>query len=396
MKRALVIAGLLALAACSQAPVPPAGSAELSAQKLSTSADDSVIDIAVFRNSGAIYALSESYTSTSETGDYALDTFLSRYRRDGTVVWKRQLGPDNRANANALTTDASGKLYVSYNDRLEKRRSDGSLVWSRAVSYVSALGSDSNGNVYVGGDGGSGTLFLSKYTAAGSRTWTRRIESGGSFFLPTDIATDASGNVYVAANEMDDNFINSYVAKYSPSGTQLWKKRVDGGANDLELTGLEVRGDAFYLSGTSHTNWERSEDSPNRMDGLIIKMSLGGAERWRKVFGTAEADRIEDIATDPSGNVYVTGSTYGRLGGVQPGGSDIFLRKFAANGSTLWTKQIGSAGDDAGNAVVAYSASELYLAGEAGGALRGGTHRGGQDGFLRRTDGDGNRVWTDQ
>ena len=394
MKRALILAGLLALAACSQAPVPPAGNADLSAQKLSTADDDRAVELAVHTGSGAVYALTDSYSDDS-TGEGSSAAFLRRYSRSGAVVWQRQLGGGQNSDARALATDAGGNLYVSYNDRLEKRRSDGGVVWSRAVADVTALGTDGNGHVYVG-SGSYDAFTLSKYTGGGSRQWSMSVEGYGIGFIPSSIGTDAAGNVYVAAYEIDDSFINSYVVKFSPSGAQLWQKTVSGGDNDLRLTGLEVRGNAIYLSGTSHTNWIGDYDRPTEADAFVAKLSLGGVELWRKVFGTASPDSANDLSTDAGGNLYVTGFTAGKLGGAQPGGSDVFLRKLSTNGGTLWTKQIGSAGDDAGNAVVAYSSTELYLAGEAGGALIGGTHRGGQDAFLRRTDGNGNRVWTDQ
>ncbi len=396
MKRTLMLAGLLALAACSQAPVPPASSAKLTIQKLSTAADDRALELAVHTGSGAVYALTDSYRTDESTGEDSSRVFLQRYNRSGSVAWTQKLGNEAYNSANALATDRGGNLYVSYNDRLEKRRGDGSVVWSRTVTGVSALEADPSGNVYVGSDDGTGTMFLSKYTAAGSRTWSRGVEGRGIFIVPNGLATDAAGNVYAAVSDYDDCCLWSKLLKYSPSGQQLVNKEIGSSSGDVELKDVAVVGNALYLTGNLHSSWEFNPDVPNDVNGLLIKLSLTGSEGWRKVFGTPETDVVNALTADGSGNLYLTGYTYGNLGGAQPGGSDAFLRKFNANGGTLWTKQIGSSGDDAGNAVVAYSSGELYLAGEAGGALLGSTHRGGQDAFLRRTDGNGNRVWTDQ
>ena len=396
MKRALILAGLLALAACSQAPAPLAGNTDMSVQKMSTADDDRAVELAVHTGSGAVYALTDAYRADDSTGEGSSSVFLRRYNRSGSVVWTQKLGNEAYSSANALATDSSGNLYVSYNDTLEKRRGDGGVLWSRAVVGVSAVETDASGNVYVGSQDGTGTMFLSKYSAAGSRTWARSVEGQGIFIVPNGLATDPAGNVYAAVSDYDDCCLWNKLLKYSPSGQQLVNKEIGSSSGDVELKDVVVVGNAVYLAGDLHSSWEFNPDVPSDVNGLLIKLSLTGAEGWRKVFGTPETDAVNALAADEGGNVYLTGYTFGNMGGAQPGGSDIFLRKFSTNGGTLWTKQIGSAGEDAGNAVVTYSSGELYLAGEAGGALQGGTHRGGQDAFLRRADGQGNRVWTDQ
>lgn len=397
MKRALILAGLLALAACSQAPVPPVGSTNLSAQRMSTAADDRAVEVAVHTGSGAVYALTDAYSTDDSTGDYSSAAFLRRYNRSGAVVWQRQLGSGQNSDARALATDSSGNLYVSYNDRLEKRRSDGGVVWSRTVAGVSAVEADRNGNVYVGGGDEVENSYLRKYTGAGSLLWTRSlVQTRGIASYPTGIAADSSGNVYAVVRDIDDCCLWSTLVKHSSSGQQLMNKEIGASSGDVDLKDVVVVGNALYLAGDLHSSWDYNPDVPSDVNGLLIKQSLTGTEQWRRVFGTAEPDRVNGLAADSSGGLYLTGYTLGNFGSVKPGGSDVFLRKYSSSGQALWTKQIGSADDDAGNAVVAYSSGELYLAGEAGGALQGGTHHGGQDAFLRRTDGNGNRVWTDQ
>ena len=412
MKRILFF-GLLLLAACSQAPSSVA-TPDLVAQRLGTRADDAVTGVAADTKLGAVYAIGSTEGSLDGANKGHTDVVLRRYTRSGGVVWKRQLGSSGYDSAGAVAVDGKGFVYAAYtvlsNDtslgKLEKFRSDGTLSWSRTLKpknaydevYVTALSADANGNVYVAGaDGAIGeNMFVSKYTGAGSLLWTRRVEGYGLFFFPTGVGNDRSGNVYVVANIVDDGFIDNTILKYSASGQQLFSKTIDVGAKDLELTGLQVQGNALYLAGKVHYNWAGDYGQKIDSDAFVAKYTLSGSVQWRKGFGTPVYDGANSVSVDPSGGVYVTGYTYGTLGGVHPGASDIFLRKFNDKGNALWTKQIGSKGDDFGNAVVAYSSSELYLAGNAGGALQGGTYRGGQDGFLRRTDGNGNRVWTDQ
>lgn len=411
MKRILFF-GLLLLAACSQAPTPT-GNADLAAQQLGTRADDALVSVAVDTKLGAVFVMGSTEGSLDGTNKGYNDVILRRYNRNGGVVWKRQLGSSGYDGAGAVATDGRGFVYAGYTldapdgtaSKLEKLRSDGTSVWNRAIQTrtpygnqtveVSALATDKDGNIYAGGAFYE-TMYLLKYSSKGSLLWTRSAQGGGIFFYPSGISTDASGNVYVTANDIDDSYIANTVLKYSSSGKQLFSKTISSKTNDLELTGLQVQGDALYLVGTKHYNWAGDYGKKYDNDGVVAKYSLSGAKVWQKGFGTTMYDDANGVSVDSDGGVYVTGYTNGTLGGRQVGGSDIFLRKFGTEGNALWTKQIGSKGDDRGYAVAAYSSSELYLVGSAGGALKGGTYRGGQDGFLRRTDGAGNMVWTDQ
>ena len=403
MKRVLFF-GLLLLAACSQAPAP-ATSPELLAQRLGTRADDAATSVAIDTKLGAVYVLGATEGSLGGANQGHTDVFLQRYDRGGKVVWKRQLGTGGYDSAGGVATDGKGFVYAGYTATLSKFGADGTPVWNRTLQAktlygneavnVTALATDRDGNIYAAGNVYE-TMFLFKYTGAGSLQWTKSVEGGGIFFYPTSVGTDPSGNVYITVNEVDDSYIANTILKYSPSGQQVFGKTVDVGPKDLELNALQVQGNALYLAGTQHYNWAGDLDKTFEEDAFIAKYTLGGAKQWHKVFGTKNYDSANSVSVDANGNLYVTGRTHGALGGANQGGSDAFLSKFSNSGRVRWTKQIGSKGYDTGNVVVAYSSSELYLAGSAGGALKGSTYRGGQDGFLRRTDGNGNRVWTDQ
>ena len=411
MKRILFF-GLLLLAACSQAPVPGTD-ADLVPQQLGTRADDAATNVAVDTKLGAVYVMGATQGSLDGANKGYTDVVLRRYNRSGKVIWKRQLGSSGYDGVGGITTDAQGFVYAGYTldsskgtvSKIDKLRSDGTFVWSRTVetktSYgyepvnVSALAVDKEGNVYAGGALYE-TMLLFKHSSKGSWLWTGKVDGGGIFFYPTGIGTDAGGNVYVTANDMDDCCLWNALLKYSPTGKQLFYKTINSKTSDFVLNGLQVQGNALYLVGTKYYNWAGDYDKKNDADGFVAKYSLSGVKTWQKGFGTSAYDGANGMSVDADGSVYVTGYTYGALGGVRQGGGDIFLRKFSTGGSTLWTKQMGSKGDDAGYAVAAYSKDELYLVGSAGGALPGGTYRGGQDGFLRRTDGSGNQVWLDQ
>jgi hypothetical protein len=67
-----------------------------------------------------------------------------------------------------------------------------------------------------------------------------------------------------------------------------------------------------------------------------------GAVLWSKRFGGAEAQIGSGVAVDPSGNVFVTGSSEGAVDfGAGPLDNGIFLAKFDPSGELLWAHSFG-------------------------------------------------------
>ena len=66
----------------------------------------------------------------------------------------------------------------------------------------------------------------------------------------------------------------------------------------------------------------------------------------------ATNDYANGVATDSSGNVYVTGGTKGGLdGNTSAGNTDLFVVKYNSSGTKEWTKQLGSSSRDSANGI---------------------------------------------
>ena len=129
-------------------------------------------------------------------------------------------------------------------------------------------------------------------------------------------------------------------------------------------------------------------------------LSLSNAapkDLWTKQFGTTEWDKANSVTTDPSGNIYVVGYINRTLPGQKSlGKGDVFVRKYDFNGKELWTQQFGTNGEDTAASVTTDPKGDIYVAGLTEGTFSGQKFLGKSDAFIRKYDTNGKEVWTKQ
>ena len=215
------------------------------------------------------------------------------------------------------------------------------------------------------------------------------------------VAADAAGNVYEALAAggpvngqpyMGDKDL--VVVKRAPGGEPIWTREL--GTSGLERAyGVAVDPQGHVVvTGYTKGDLDGNHTGNTTDDVFVVKFDPDGNREWLRQLGApAVADRGYAIATDATGNVYVTGYTRGDLAGPNQGDKDVYLAKLDASGAQLWLQQFGSAGEDKAWGVAA-TGDGVRLAGMTSGAL--GTSAGALDAFLARYDAAGNRAWLQQ
>ena len=230
--------------------------------------------------------------------------------------------------------------------------------------------------------------------------WIRQFGSGG-FDRILPVATDASGNVYVAGGvagalpgQTSSGGQDAYVRKYDASGTELWTRQFGTSGLD-EGAGVFADSSGVYVVGPVEGGTLPGQTSSGGVDAFIRKYDANGNELWTRQFGTSGGEGANVVFADGS-SVYVVGWANGALPGqTSSGGDDAFIRKYDASGTELWTRQFGSSNTDYGSGVTA-DASGVYVGGVTFGALPGQSSSGDLDVFIRKYDASGNELWTQQ
>jgi hypothetical protein len=202
------------------------------------------------------------------------------------------------------------------------------------------------------------------------------------------IATDASGSVIIAGNfrgtvDFGGGALASagdydiYVAKLGSSGAHIWSKRF-GDASQQVAQGIAVdaAGNVFvagYFEGTIDFGGGALTSAGLR-DVYIAKFASDGSYIWSKRFGDASYQAANALALDSYGNVVITGVFMGTVdfgGGALTGagGWDIFMAKFDSNGTHLWSKRFGDGSHQYAPAVAIDASSNVIVAGYFQGAV---------------------------
>jgi uncharacterized delta-60 repeat protein len=273
---------------------------------------------------GAIALDSEGnvYVAGRSGGLNGSDYVTVKYNSLGAQQWVRFYnGPANSSDgATALTIDSEGNIYVTGSSRgigteedfaTVKYNSNGVEQWvqryngpANGVDIAWAITADNNGNVYVTGQSrvtSNNIDFTTvKYDSNGVQKWVRIYNSPiNGNDIPSSIAVDNSGNIYVAGY----NGLNFITVKYNSTGQLQWDQIYANPGENLYLRKMAIDDqDNIYVTGSSEN-----------LDGanyLTIKYDTDGNQKWLQTYQNNNLfpyDLALAIAIDNQQNVFVTG-----------------------------------------------------------------------------------------
>lgn len=269
------------------------------------------------------FGLSADFGKGAITSAGSHDVFIAKYDGTGDLKWVQKGGGALNDIAYGIAVDSAGFVFIT--GYFQSSASFGTinvtsagngdifiakydpflLKWDWVVSNGSAgheigidLAVDKNGNVYVTGifdttinfsgttlsNKGGNDFFVAKYDSLGTLLWVRSTGDIGED-QSCGLIVDASGNVYVTG------FFNS-VASF----------------DHLSLISVGMR------------------------DTFIAKYSTSGTVQWVQRAGSIDNDEGKDVAIDANKNIYITGyftgtNLFGSTPVTSAGSGDIFVAR---------------------------------------------------------------------
>jgi PKD repeat protein len=264
---------------------------------------------------------------TPSFGAGSLDILLLKYTPEGQLVFAKTWGgeePDASWDQGkvSIAIDSSDNVYVASetdsfgagtsDSLLLKYDTDGNLIWARTwggdwIEHISGLGTDNEGNVYVGGYRAikafaSWDIFVLKYSPAGELQHAIGWDSG-LMDKAADMAVDAEGNCYVAGkvSEIAASGNKALVVSFERNGTLRWARVWGTDGNDDEVEGVAFGQDAMLHC----IGWTHYADQGRP---LLLRYELEGTLISVNTIYAAEGVSLTHATKDAKGNLLIAGT----------------------------------------------------------------------------------------
>lgn len=351
-------------------------------------------------------------------GDLVVKLARGEYRHKKPVVYQEAGGKRTEvAGTWVLHGKEAGFRMGSY-DRGQPLVIDPALIYSTYLGgslsdFANGIAVDRFGNSYVVGGTGSSNfptrnanqgslkgvedVFVTKINPNGSAIVYSTLLGGGGPDEGHGIAVDNAGNAYVTGSAGSFDFPilaaiqgtwggsgDAFLAKLNPSGSLVYSTYLGGSSIDNgTAVAVDAAGNAYITGVTYSSNlptvnpFQAAKGA--QQDAFVAKINPAGSA-WVYVtyLGGNAVDEGYAIATDASGNAYVTGQTSSTNFPLQSpirnsnsGSSgpsvDAFVTKLNPVGSALvYSTYLGGSATDEGTAIAVDSSGSAYVAGFAG------------------------------
>lgn len=255
------------------------------------------------------------YAGTSSS--FSNDAFVTKFNASGSgLLFSTLLGGSNEDNGNDIAVDGNGNIYVV------GQTTSLNFPTVNAVQSAPATQDNCSNNAFV-------TKLNPSVPSFVFSTYLR----GSQCDFASSVATDTSGNVYIAGTTSSTDFLTA---------------------------------NAFQPALTGQFDF----------DAFVTKLTTTGSMVYSTYLGGNSTDQSFGIAADATGNAYITGftnsSNFPTMNAIQPSNSgfsqEVFVTKLNSTGSALVfsTYLGGSSGDDVGRGIAVDSTNNVYVTGYTG------------------------------
>ena len=292
-----------------------------------------------------------------------------------------------------------GSPYIDYGGQIVPTTDGGSI----AVGYVSGGGGD------VTGTHGTADYFVVKQDANGAIQWTTDL-GGASIDYGSVIRQTPDGGYLVggeagsrqgdgSVTTVNNGGLDAWLVKLNSSGNVQWETDFGGAQNEYVGDMKPTADGGYILVGSSQSGAGQVTGNHGNYDIWVVKFASNGTFAWQKCIGGSQDDWGYGIAV--AGDGYVVSGWTSSIDGDAVGNKgqhNLLAAKLDLAGNLVWSKALGGTYYDEGYGVeTAADGSGYVFAGLArshDGDVVGNHGAGGwQDAWIVKLDPGGNLLW---
>lgn len=303
---------------------------------------------------------------------------------------------------------------------IEKLDSNGNFVWAKQISDTTSVAKNPSfrvteqGDIFITGNF-YGTIdfdpnigvhlmstnldnaYLLKLNTNGEFIWAKQIEGATNIGVRT--TSDIENNLYLIGQfhdtiDADPNagiyhlagtsYTNIFIIKLNSNGNFIWGKSISAVNmnSSIAITSIQAgkSGSAIYYGGyfSDSVNFDSGITSDihvsnGDVDVYFSKLDSAGNYNWTKSFGGTFVDKLNQIASDSSGDLYLVGN-YSDNVDFNPdtnysyflSNGQSFISKFDTNGNFMNVKSFGNNnfGYIANNSISIDADNHIFCTGE--------------------------------
>jgi len=311
-----------------------------------------IVSVGTFSDSSMAFGTT---TIPGSSGGEATSMFVVKYNTAGGIIWAQSV-----FGINSSSQVQPVKVAMNDNGRIGIFCKISNTTELKIGKYSLTLRDPDD------------KMLVLSMTKTGRLIWFRLLEPRSMKIPEVDggnMAMDDAGNVYCTGNFTADTLFAGkeyvvgedpgtfiYVARFSPLGTTDWIRtcNFEMGAGytqiysrfmSLALNGILIAGDLIGERDYYFDAGILSGDTS--LSAYVAKVSYTGDFVWAKRFDGGLTDFADGLATDNTGNAYLTGISNSFLLTAEPysltnfsGKHNLFVSKIGPEGEILWLKSI--------------------------------------------------------
>jgi hypothetical protein len=264
-------------------------------------------------------------------------------------------------------------------------------LWTRTYGgtndeYASSVQQTADGGYIIAGitrsfGAGDKDVYVVKTDSLGDTLWTRAY--GGSEMDGAESVHQTHDGGYIVlgtTTSFGAGRYDLYLLKLDQHGDTLWTRTYGGGDYEEGWCVQQTADYGYILAGYTRSYGAGASDF------YLIKTDQSGDTLWTRTYGGGSPDEAASVVQTNDSGYILAGMTRSYGGGEQ----DVYVVKTDSVGDTIWTRTYGGSSEEFAYCVRQTTDGGYVFAGwtESFGA-------GEKDGYLVKTDGDGDTAWTE-